>query len=211
MKEKWNLTGKIFGRITVIDFYGMKGCHRAWNCRCDCGNTLVCFATNLKRGLSTNCVTCRNKKVSLISIKHGCATNRMITDTYRTWQLIKRRCHNLRDKDYKNYGGRGIKVYSGWINDFESFRNYIGERPSSKHSIDRYPNNNGSYEPGNVRWATNTQQANNKRNNRLITHEGITDSVPNWAKRLNINRSTIYRRLKRSRSLDRCFKLIQKS
>lgn len=85
---------------------------------------------------------------------------------YRIWVMMRRRCNNSTHVSYKYYGGIGIKVCPQWDNDvdgFENFLKHIGPRPSDGHSIDRYPNNAGNYEPGNVRWATDEQQANNKR------------------------------------------------
>ena len=78
------------------------------------------------------------------------------------WNALKNRCFSPINKSFKNYGGRGITVYSGWVNDFDAFYTYIGPKPTPKHSIDRI-DNDGNYEPGNVRWATQLQQANNKR------------------------------------------------
>lgn len=82
---------------------------------------------------------------------------------YMTWARLKSRCNNKNNKSYKNYGGRGIKVCERWLNSFENFCHDMGVRPSLKHSIDRYPNNDGNYEPKNCRWATATQQALNRR------------------------------------------------
>lgn len=83
---------------------------------------------------------------------------------YATWLGIKYRCYNSNSKDYIHYGGRGIKVYDGWINNFTAFNDYVGEKPSADYSLDRI-DNNGNYEPGNVRWATRHEQMANMRNN----------------------------------------------
>ena len=81
---------------------------------------------------------------------------------YIAWETMKQRCYNPNHHKSKNYLGRGITVYSGWLHDFKAFHDYMGNKPSPKHSIDRI-DNNGNYEPGNVRWATYTQQARNSR------------------------------------------------
>jgi hypothetical protein len=82
---------------------------------------------------------------------------------YKTWAKIKQRCHNPKDANYFRYGARGIAMCPKWRNNFEAFFADVGLRPSPSHSLDRFPNNDGGYEPGNVRWATITEQANNKR------------------------------------------------
>jgi hypothetical protein len=75
---------------------------------------------------------------------------------------MKNRCHNPKNKDFDSYGARGIKVCDEWRTSFKSFFDFVGPKPTPKHSIDRYPNNDGNYEPGNVRWATAKEQAANK-------------------------------------------------
>lgn len=84
---------------------------------------------------------------------------------YRIWVGMKTRCYNVKSKDYPLYGGRGIKVCDRWVNSFQSFADDMGERPSSNHSIDRFPDNDGNYEPSNCRWATPAEQSKNKRPN----------------------------------------------
>jgi hypothetical protein len=78
------------------------------------------------------------------------------------WRNMIRRCHNPESHDYPRYGGRGIKVCEAWRNSFQRFCEDIGPRPSAEHSVDRYPNNDGDYEPGNCRWATRKEQAANR-------------------------------------------------
>jgi hypothetical protein len=89
--------------------------------------------------------------------------NRSQTPEYKCWQQVKARCLNPNHKAYPNYGGRGIRVHEPWVNDFEAFYVYVGARPSPQHSLDRHPNNDGGYEPGNVRWATPEEQNRNRR------------------------------------------------
>ena len=87
---------------------------------------------------------------------------------YRAWANMKQRCNNPKDKDYKDYGGRGIKVCDRWLHNFENFLADMGKRPSPQHSIDRYPNNDGNYEPSNCRWATQIEQAQNRRKSHKV-------------------------------------------
>lgn len=95
------------------------------------------------------------------STTHGHAPRRNQTSTYRCWAAMMRRCSNPHTKDYPEYGGRGIAVCDHW-RQFEQFLSDMGERPDGL-SIDRFPNNDGNYEPGNCRWATPTEQARNRR------------------------------------------------
>lgn len=99
--------------------------------------------------------------------------------TFNSWRAMVARCTNTDHKDYHNYGGRGIKICSQWINDFDVFFEDMGEKPKGL-SIDRI-NNNGDYEPYNCRWADAKQQARNKQNSRLITLNGITKNLSAWA------------------------------
>jgi hypothetical protein len=110
---------------------------------------------------------------------------------------MKSRCFNKNDPAYKNYGGRGISMCESWVLSFEEFFLHMGPRPSSKHSIDRYPDNNGNYDPGNCRWATDIEQANNKRNNFMIAVDGETMTASGWSLRTGISQKTIKLRIVR--------------
>lgn len=106
---------------------------------------------------------------------------------------MKQRCYNLNHKDYKYYGGRGIKVYSKWKNSFSEFYKYIGPRPSAKYSLDRI-DNNGNYEPGNVQWATRTRQVRNRRKLRIASsrYKGVDFHMNKyWRSRIQINHKLI--------------------
>jgi hypothetical protein len=107
---------------------------------------------------------------------------------------MKERCGNPRSDDFPRYGGRGIAVCERWRESFAAFLADVGPRPSPHHTIDRIDNARG-YEPGNVRWATPTEQSRNKRSNRPITFRGETLVIAAWAKRLGIARSVLRRRL----------------
>lgn len=187
-----DLTGQIFNKLTVIkrvpnDKYG----GATWLCHCICGNYKPVPAGNLKRGHIKSCGCGMNKT-------HG---HSGATPEYRIWQSIKYRCNVPTSKDYKNYGGRGIVICKEWEHDFVSFYNYVGKRPSKIHSIDRYPNKNGNYEPGNVRWATPRQQAQNVRNNVVLTHDGKTMVLMEWARTLGIGQDNIRYHLGQGRTL----------
>ena len=131
-----------------------------------------------------------------MAIKHG--HNRKynnITPTYRAWACMLNRCRNPKRPDFPDYGGRGIKVCEQWL-DFRNFLASMGERPSPKHSLDRI-NNTGHYEPSNCRWATLKEQARNKRNSHLVTHDGKTLCISEWAEITGLSPSVIFHRLKK--------------
>ncbi len=125
------------------------------------------------------------------STKHGKAGRSDLT--YSSWQAMKTRCTNPRSDQYPAYGGRGIRVAPAWL-DFRAFLADMGERPPGT-TIDRWPNVDGDYEPGNCRWATMREQENNKRNNVLVTHDGKTRTVAEWARETGIGYQTIRKRL----------------
>lgn len=125
---------------------------------------------------------------------HGATRGRQETPEYRTWQHVLNRCNKPGNEAFPAYGGRGIRVHATWVNDFAAFLAYVGPRPSPKHSIDRI-DNNGHYEPGNVRWATKKEQARNRKSNKRLTLNGKTHIIQEWAELLGINACTIRRRL----------------
>jgi hypothetical protein len=116
---------------------------------------------------------------------------------YVSWQQMRARCYNTRHKSYSNYGGRGITVCDMWRNEFFYFLLDMGRRPGPGYSIDRYPDNNGNYEPGNCRWATATEQQNNRRVNRRLELNGVSHTVREWSRLTGIADSTIRMRLER--------------
>lgn len=127
--------------------------------------------------------------------KHGC------TSTYVVWCKMRQRCENPKNDRYADYGGRGIEVCERW-QQFENFRQDMGERPTGT-SLDRYPNQNGNYEPGNCRWATRTQQQNNMRSNHLIEWRGRTMTLTEAAREVGIHPGTLLARIERGWSMTR--------
>lgn len=160
-------------------------------CQCACGSERDVLVYHLLSGATTNCGCVTN-------VKHGESSSSRQNPTveYSTWAALINRCENQEDKSYKDYGGRGIKVCQRWRNSFADFLKDMGRRPSEKHSIDRYPDNNGDYCPGNCRWATHRQQCLNKRNNRILTVNGESKTMTEWAEETGIRVGTISERLR---------------
>jgi hypothetical protein len=184
-----DLTGQQFGKWTVIGEAEGIGRKAHWNCICHCGNRNIVCGTVLRRGKSKCCLQCRNA-----------SHRKSNTPEYKAWQSMKARCQNPSDKRYKNYGGRGISICPEWES-FETFFADMGQRPSSKHSIDRIDNSKG-YSPDNCRWTTQAKQLRNTRRTRLITFQGETRCIADWAEILGIHRNTITGRLRRGWSVE---------
>lgn len=123
---------------------------------------------------------------------------------YAVWNSMRERCGNENHKSYQSYGGRGIRVCERW-EQFENFIADIGPRPSRFHSIDRHPNNNGNYEPGNVRWATAREQTNNRRSCRMIVFNGKRQSVSDAARQAGLPYFTVSLRLRKGWSVEKTF------
>lgn len=133
--------------------------------------------------------------------KHGHIKQTHRSKEYVAWGHMIQRCHNEKNDAYKHYGGRGIIVCEQWrgTGGFERFFADVGEAPSKEHSLDRIDNNKGYY-PENVRWATSREQGLNKRNNHLITIDGETKFITEWARQYGISCGTLYSRIKRGKS-----------
>jgi hypothetical protein len=123
---------------------------------------------------------------------HGLTRGGQLPNEYHAWAKMRERCTNPSAKDFKHYGGRGIKVCIEWEN-FSVFLNDMGRRPAG-HTLERR-DNGGNYEPSNCYWATWHEQQRNRRNNVRITFQGETLCVSEWATRLGIDHSTIRKRL----------------
>jgi hypothetical protein len=183
-KPRINLTGRRFGKLTILYFVGRYGRRYFWRAQCDCGDQAVVDSANLNKGTrSCGCVT-----LARIT-KHGL----YMSSEYRTWASMKMRCLNPKTLGYARYGGRGIKICDRWL-DFTKFIADMGRKPSLRHSLDRI-NNDGDYEPSNCRWATPKEQAFNRGNNRLVTAFGITLPMTAWAERQGLGYSALRGRL----------------
>jgi len=196
MPEVKNIQGQRFGKLVVLRHMGQNNHRKAtWECVCDCGKTIITVGGALRSGNTTSC-GCHQKSTRKT---HG--LSRIGCREYRIWACMLSRCRNPRDWGYHNYGGRGIKVCERWER-FDNFLADMGPAPSPTHSIDRYPDNDGNYEPGNCRWATKHEQDTNRRQTRLLTMNGETLCVKDWARKFNIDYDMLLRRIARGTALE---------
>lgn len=182
--------GDRFARLKVIEKVETKpGEHRRFVVKCDCGKTKNVLGTNLVRGLTRSC-GCLHRKhdVPLKSLPE-----------YRVWNGMKDRCENPSNDRYERYGGRGIKVIFG---SFEDFLKEVGPRPSDSYTIDRFPNNDGNYEPGNVRWATVADQNRNTSRNKYVYVHGKKMTISEAARCIGMDVSTFKRRIAKGISVE---------
>jgi len=195
-----------FGRLTVLEYAGKRNGRTEWKCQCSCGNVVNVRSQFLVSGHTQSCGCFMLDQIQKSNVKHGHDRVGKRTAEYRCWASMNKRCSNQNSKEWHNYGGRGISVCDEWIEDFDAFLAHIGPRPSSRHSIDRFPNNNGNYEPGNVRWATQKEQSRNTRVNRLITIDGMTKCLVELCEIYGITENAVSNRLKSGWSIEDAFK-----
>jgi len=158
-QKRIDISGQTFGRLHVIEFSESRKGRAFWLCRCDCGNEKVIEGKAMRQGITVSCGCFSRDKITHRNLSHGLSK----TPEYRNWQAMLTRCYNSHSKNWKDYGGRGIKVCARWKkNNFENFLADMGKRPTPQHTLDRFPNNDGNYEPGNVRWATRYEQTHNR-------------------------------------------------
>lgn len=188
----YDLTGKRFGKLTVLEKAGRQGTSQLWLCRCDCGNLVKIRANSLVRLGRDSCGCRTSEKISKARFLHGETNSRL----YNIWRSIKKRCLLPKTQGYKNYGGRGIEVCEEWKNSYLAFRDWALKNGYKEDlEIDRI-NVNGNYEPNNCRFVNNKQQANNRRNNRLLSVNGEIKTIQEWADIMGVQRSLIANRKK---------------
>lgn len=183
-----DLSGKRFGRWTVVRLAIGTYRHRHWQCTCDCGKAKIVCGSNLKSGASQSCGCFKAETTIDRSTKHGLAG----TKEYAAWNDAFHRCYHPHNTGFKNYGGRGITMCERWRESVQAFIDDMGPCPYGM-SLDRI-DNDGNYEPRNCRWATSAQQSNNQRRNVLITHNGKTHNLKEWSILTGIPLSCLFSR-----------------
>lgn len=187
-KRRDNLEGIIFGRLTAQYLLGSYQNKHYWLCKCSCGCLSEVPAISLRSGNTTSC-GCLTRENSIAKSKtHGMSH----TPIYGMWRRMIQRCEDPNCTDYSYYGGRGISVCPEW-HDFANFIRDVGERPDGM-TLERIRNNEG-YSHGNVRWASRHEQMQNTRGVVLITHNGETRTISEWARYVGIKPSTLNARL----------------
>jgi len=190
-EKHWQM--KVVGNGEIVTYKGGRRLRKV-DCRCSCGNTKRVLYQGLKRGDTKSCgCYAKEQKVKQLTT-HGMYGSR----PNKLWIAMKARCNNPNVKFYKRYGGRGIKVCDRW-NKFENFWEDMKEGYSDELTIDRI-DNNGDYCKENCKWSTYKEQANNRRNNRVITVDCITKTLMQWAEATGEKRQTIQSRVKRGMS-----------
>jgi hypothetical protein len=183
-------TGHKYGKLTVTSFSHMENGRAVWNCVCDCGKQAIVRGNALQRKNTRSCGC-------LFSTLNGKSKR----SEYTIWRLMKYRCLDKGCDQYHNYGGRGITICKQWIDSYECFLSDMGPRPSRQYTLDRI-DNNGKYEPGNCRWATRKEQANNTSTNKWITFNGKTATVTQWADSIGLKASILHKRLSNKWPID---------
>lgn len=191
MRNYIDITGQKFGMLIAVKKVECKNVRVHWECQCDCGNTVIVAANNLKNGHTKSCGCYKQQRGVDANIRHGQTGTRL----YKIWTDMKYRCTNPQDNRYQNYGGRGIKVCDEWSNDFKTFYDWAMVNGYSKElTIDRIKVN-GNYEPSNCKWSTYKEQANNTTKNHFVTINGVTKTISQWSDFSGVRSHTILKRI----------------
>ena len=192
-----NLTGQKFGRLLVVNKGESKKGRVYWNCKCECGNDVVASTTQLKSGNTQSCGCLLKERISETHKTHGLTKTRF----YRVWHQMKRRCTNPDYNEYHLYGGRGIGISEEWLT-FENFMNdmynsYIEfekEHGKNSASLDRLDSDK-DYNKDNCRWATDLEQARNRKDNISVVVDGVEyATLSELAEAHNISKTLVWQR-----------------
>lgn len=183
------MINKKFGKWLVLQRTEERDSHGSvkYLCKCECGKEKLVDGYSLRSGISKYCIDCKNHR------RYGKKKNKRINIIYNG---MKARCYNSNTPEYKNYGGRGIKICDEWLDNYWNFENWaINNGYKNNLSIDRI-NNDENYEPNNCRWATRIQQQNNTRNNKFVIYKGERKTIAEWSRIIGVSSSCLSYRLK---------------
>lgn len=185
--KKIDLSGQRVGSWTILAESVYMNGKGFWKCRCICKKEKLVSVGNLRAGTSTSCGCVAKYNFVRNHTIHGHTIGKKRSPEFNSWSSMIQRCTDKKHKYYKHYGGRGIKVCERWLNSFENFLMDMGQKPSKLHTLDKFPNNDGNYEPSNCRWATKKEQNRNQRTNRWIEYKGTNLILSDWADILHIS------------------------
>lgn len=195
-----------FGRLVLVDDFGLRTKAKSilWRCVCDCGNIVNVRGADLRNGhtRSCGCLATENRSKqgkisgSYTSLRHGDTKNGAKTIEFMRWDAMIQRCVNTNDRNYHNYGGRGIRVCDRWLNSFENFLEDMGRCPDGM-TLERI-DNDGDYCPENCRWTTLHDQLRNKRTNVRVMINGESLIIEDAFELLPVSRSAFYRYKRRN-------------
>ncbi|MER9768938.1 hypothetical protein NKJ09_23070 [Mesorhizobium sp. M0189] len=197
-----DLTSIKFGRLSVVCLLGTRFGEAAWHTKCDCDKNVIVSSQNLTSGRTCSCGCFSVERRPFVNLKHGDMRSSKRTVEYNCYQHIKNRCYCKTNHAYDRYGGRGITVCDRWLSGdgartgFDCFLEDMGRRPRHCDSIDRYPDNDGNYEPGNCRWADSVQQGLNTRLNNIVSWNRREGLLTVFAREVGLDEEMVRRRVK---------------
>jgi len=195
-RKRLDLVGQRFGRLVVIEETERRRPYgRRWRCQCDCDQLVVVTQGHLRNGHTQSCGCLIREITATRSLKHGYAHRSGRHPLYNVWAKMRRRCEDQHDPNYPRYGGRGIIVCPAWSKSFSVFLTDMDDPPVG-YTLERI-DNSGPYCPFNCKWATRTEQANNRRSSRRITINDETMTMAEWAKRYGIRYLVVAARINR--------------
>lgn len=200
-------SGQVFGRLTAVELVRRdesSNNRHVWRFKCECGTIKDIIIQTVRNGTTQSCGCIAREVLIKRNTVHGLSKSNK--EEYRSWKDMRARCSNPKNKDYKDYGERGITICDRW-NDFSLFLYDMGKKQSQQQTLDRI-DVNGNYEPSNCRWADAETQANNKRNNRKLEHNGETKTLSQISRDNNIERNVVSYRLSVGMSIEEAIKNI---
>lgn len=204
MKKAHNaldITGQRYGRLVGIRLLDKRGKATIWEMQCDCGAVTKVALGSVRFGLTKSCGCLKTESTLARLTKHGHSPAKGSSTTYICYNLMKRRCCDKNNQDWRHYGGRGIKVCDRWLESFANFLADMGEKPKGL-TLDR-KDNNGNYEPGNCRWISRKEQSRNTRRNHIVEFNGHKGTLAEWEEITGFNQQVISARLRNGWPIDK--------